>query len=104
MKSNIPTVNAATRIHAPIEQAKVDVGFLRKRGRPLGSKNAGPRKWRGTIEDFANLGSSSTNALTNYNLALFEHNCFLKPTTPEREFVVSNNRNTENPISYLNEV
>ena len=47
-KSHIPTVNTPAWIYVPEEHKKMDENVPRqKRGRPIGSKDAAPRKKRG---------------------------------------------------------
>ena len=45
IKSHIPTVNTLAQIYVPEEHKKMDDNVLRKKcGRPIGSKDAAPRK------------------------------------------------------------
>ena len=91
MKSHIPAINALARIAVPEGQAKMDENPPQlKRGRPIGSKDTVPRKRRGknqesTLEEpGAMITSKELNAL--------------------EEAQTHNPRNTENSITYCNEI
>ena len=95
MKSHIPAVNAPTRIVVPEGQAKMDENPPQlKRGRPIGSKDIVPRKRRGKNQE-------STPEEPGAVLTYKELNALEKAQTHEK---ITNPRNTENSITYYNEI
>ena len=90
-KSHIPAVNAPARIAVPEGQAKMDENPPQlKRGRPIGSKDTVPRKRRGKNQESTpeELGA----VITSKELNALE------------EAQTHNHRNTENSITYCNEI
>ena len=60
-KSHIPAVNTPARIYVPEEHKEMDENVPRqKRGRPIGSKNATPRKKRGRNQEPSLLQSEQS--------------------------------------------
>ena len=95
MKSHIPAVNAPARIAVPEGQAKMDENPPQlKHGRPIGSKDTVPRKQRGKNQE-------STQEEPGVVLTSKELNAFEEAQTHEK---ITNPRNTENSITYCNEI
>ena len=60
-KSHIPAVNTPTRIYVPEEHKEIDDDVPRqKRGRPIRSKDAAPRKKRGRNQEPSLLQSEQS--------------------------------------------
>ena len=93
-KSHIPAVNTPARIYVPEEHKEMDDDVLRqKRGRPIGSKDAAPRKKRGRNQEPSLLQS--------------EQSAPKEKTTPEvveTHEKINDPGNTEISINYCNDL
>ena len=94
-KSHIPAVNAPARIAVPEGQAKMDeIPPQLKRGRPIGSNDTVPRQRRGKNQK--STPEEPGAMLTSKQLNVVE--------VAQTHEMVTNLRNTENSITYCNEI
>ncbi|XWS73451.1 hypothetical protein CRYUN_Cryun02cG0130100 [Craigia yunnanensis] len=93
-KSHIPTVNTPTRIYVPEEHKKMDDNVPRQKcNRPIGSKDAAPRKKRGRNQESLLLQSEQSAPREE-----------ITPEVVETHEKINDPGNTEISINYCNDL